>query len=387
MPRTKLDENGKELPKNLTYDTERKLYYLTMSLKNSETKKRIKTTKTFKTKQDATKELKIFEGKRADSACIVPSKTNLKNWLEYWLNNVKYPNCAETTIFTYKKIIDKHIIPILGNIKLQEFKQNHYYSYIKEITENKNLVKRTHKKHYVLLKDAFNVAVQEGYIKQNPLAFVQPPKVDKKEKNIYNVEEYKHLLSIVKGDRMEIAIRLAGTLGLRREEICGLKWKHVNFNNNQITITEVKTQAGGAIVKKGTKTTSSRRVLTMPDEIRNLLLHVSNNTFDNVKSTFDFKTIYNNDDYVISWSDGRPFRPNYISQLFKEIIDKNNLKKITFHDLRHTFASIAHDEGASIYDISKTLGHSSISTTSSIYTHQFDKAQTKAINIVSEAVK
>ena len=80
-------------------------------------------------------------------------------------------------------------------------------------------------------------------------------------------------------------------------------------------------------------------------------------------------------------SDGKPYRPNYISELFTQFIERNNLPKIALHELRHTFALLSNHIGASEYDISKALGHSSLATTKKIYTHLFDKKQTEAMNL------
>ena len=76
---------------------------------------------------------------------------------------------------------------------------------------------------------------------------------------------------------------------------------------------------------------------------------------------------YKDEGYIISWENGEPYRPNYLSDLFKKLIDDNNLPPLRLHDLRHTFASIANDLEIGIYDISKALGHSQVATTSNIY--------------------
>jgi integrase len=93
---------------------------------------------------------------------------------------------------------------------------------------------------------------------------------------------------------------------------------------------------------------------------------------------------YINKGYVIAWEDGKPYRPNYLSDLFKKIIDDNKLPYLKLHDLRHTFASVANDLGVSLFDISKALGHSQVGTTSGIYTHTFDKTHKKAISKIAD---
>jgi len=100
---------------------------------------------------------------------------------------------------------------------------------------------------------------------------VEPIKVQKNEKNFYNIEQLKPLFALVHNDRMEIVVKLAGMLGLRREEIAGLKWDNVDFESSIITIAEARTQAGKKTIEKGTKNSFSHRSLHAPEEIIDLL--------------------------------------------------------------------------------------------------------------------
>ncbi len=91
-------------------------------------------------------------------------------------------------------------------------------------------------------------------------------------------------------------------------------------------------------------------------------------------------------DYVVRMKNGKPFRPNYISDAFTRHLKKHNMKRIGFHDLRHSYASIAAHSGASIQDVSSALGHANISITSNIYTHEFDQVKTKATDTVTASI-
>jgi len=86
-----------------------------------------------------------------------------------------------------------------------------------------------------------------------------------------------------------------------------------------------------------------------------------------------FGDLYDTGDYVIVNEQGKPIRPNYVSELFKVFIKENDLPPITLHGLRHSFASIANAKGVTLYDIGKALGHSTPSTTGKIYTHLLDQ--------------
>ncbi len=351
--------------KNIAFDDEKRLFYVTMDYGKDSNGKRVKTTKTFEKKKDAQIALKNFEADKTKGTLVFPSTLTLENWLLYWLNDIKSIKCEETTLYGYRNIIDNHLIPGLGSYKLQELNQTIINKYFKS-KKDAGLSNNTIRKHYDLLKDALKHAVNEDKILRNPLDRIEAIKKQKNEMNFYTAEQLKTLFSIVENDRMEIVVKLAGMLALRREEIAGLKWQNIDFENKIITISEARTQAGKKTVEKGTKNRSSHRILHVPDEILNLLTRIKA-TQESQKDLLEDG--YIDRGYVMAWENGEPYRPNYLSDLFKKIIDDNNLPPLRLHDARHSFASIANDLGINLYDISKTLGHSQVGTTSQIYSY------------------
>lgn len=97
----------------------------------------------------------------------------------------------------------------------------------------------------------------------------------------------------------------------------------------------------------------------------------------------EYKNAYDNNDYVIVMEDGKPFRPNYLSELFSKFLADNDLPKIVLHELWHTFASLSNQAGIPAYNIGKVLGHSTLATTQKIYTHLLDRAHTQAVEGVA----
>ncbi|MCX7748699.1 MAG: tyrosine-type recombinase/integrase [Clostridia bacterium] len=346
------------------------------------TGKRVKTTKTFEKKKDAQAALKNFEADKTKGTLVFPSTITVENWLTYWLNDIKSIQCEETTLYGYRNIINNHLINCLGSYKLQELSPSIINKYFKKKKEE-GLSNNTIRKHYDLLKDVLKHAVNEDKVLKNPLDKIEPIKTQKNEMNFYSIEQLKTLFTVVENDRMEIVVKLAGMLGLRREEIAGLKWLNIDLENKIVTIAEARTQAGKKTIEKGTKNRSSHRILHIPDEIVSLLKGIKDKQ-DQQKDLLG--DAYMDEGYIMAWENGEPYRPNYLSDLFKKIIDDNKLPPLRLHDLRHTFASIANDLGINLYDISKALGHSQVGTTSQIYTHMFDKTQKKAISKIADVI-
>jgi integrase len=293
------------------------------------------------------------------------------------------PRLQETTIYGYEGIIRRYINPNLGNIAIQSIKPMMIQKYYSNMMK-KGLSPNTVIKHHNLLKTAFKFAVKQEMLFSNPIDRVEPPKKIIKEAKVYNIEQLQKLLSLSKNTRMEIIIKLCAYLGLRREEACGLKWSDIDLDEKTIYIRSARTSAGSNTVLKGTKNYSSTRMLHIAEHLYNALQKEKAKQNENAEF---FCNDYIKSDYVLVMSDGKPYRPNYISELFTEFIERNNLPKIVLHELRHTFASLLNHIGASEYDISKTLGHSSPATTKKIYTHLFDKKQTVAVEAVVNIIR
>lgn len=168
---------------------------------------------------------------------------------------------------------------------------------------------------------------------------------------------------------MEVLIKLAGLLGLRREEIMGLTWDHVDFGQKIIKIAEARTMAGTEVIVKDPKTSTSVRTLYMPPDIEDVLQREGEKQ---LRYKQELGSSYQDSGYVFTHEDGRPVRPNYATELFTKFVKDNGLPTLTLHGLRHSFASIANSKGIPLFDIGKALGHSSTATTSKIYAHLLD---------------
>lgn len=362
----------KSVEKNIAYDDVKKLYYVNLNFGKDENGKRIKTTKTFKNKTDARKELRIFEANKATNQLVKPTQTTLGSWLDYWLGNIVKINCQETTFYGYNRIVQNHIKPRLGNVPLQELTpqmiQNYYTSLMRN--NEKTLAPNTIVKHHAIFKTTLDIAVKQDILFRNPVDRVVAPKKNKSEISFYNTEQVKRLLKLVEGDRLEIIVKLAIYLGLRREEIMGLRWEDIDFEKRLLYITSVRTMAGSKVIVKKPKNDTSERSLYISDSLNEILIKEYNKQTENKKA---FGNSYCDSGYVVVKEDGTTYRPNYISGLFRKFIIDNKLPGITLHGLRHTFASLANSSDISMKEISKALGHSTISTTDLIYTHIFDE--------------
>ena len=379
----------KAVERNIAYDDQRKLYYVTMELGRDENGKRIKQYRTFPTLAAARNGLRDFhaglERERELERKLAPAQElDLSHWLEYWMDSIVRPNRAETTVYAYQKIIDNHIDPALGTVPLKRLTPKMVQEYYTEIQRANGLSSNTMRRHHDLLSSALRSAVRQDVIPASPMERVEPPRVRTTESYFYNNQELKLLYQKIEGNILELAVKLAGSLGMRREEICGLKWENVDLQRHLVLIREARTAYGATIVQKETKNRSSVRTLYLPDEV--YLLLEQEQARQQQERCLQSPT-YNPTDHVILDAKGVPYSPNALSLAFTRFVKKNDLPRLTFHGLRHTFATIASCQGASLFDIGKALGHSTPATTGRIYTHLVDRTHEELVQRVSDALK
>ena len=342
--------------------------------------RRIRKYRTFDTKRDATRAFNEHKVKMDKGTQVLPSEYTFAQWLDYWYKDIILPQIEETTAYGYRGMIENYLKPQLGEIRLQKLTARDIQQYYTWLMDEKKLSPNTVIKHHNLLTNTLNAAERQEYITKNPMRAVSPPKKRQREAKFYTPEQLGILLAKAVGTRLELPVFICAYLGLRRGELCGLRWSDVDLEHQTITIENTRTQAGKKEIEKGTKTASSTRTLYLPETLCDMLKAAKEHQ---QQCRAEYKNAYDDNDYVVVMEDGRPFRPNYLSELFGKFLANNDLPKIVLHELRHTFASLSNQAGIPAYNIGKALGHSTPATTQKIYTHLLDQTHTQAVEGVA----
>lgn len=342
--------------------------------------RRVRKYRTFDTKRDATRAFNEHKVKMDKGTQVLPSEYTFAQWLDYWYKDIILPQIEETTAYGYRGMIENYLKPQLGEIRLQKLTARDIQQYYTWLMGEKELSPNTVIKHHNLLTNTLNAAERQEYITKNPMRAVSPPKKRQREAKFYTPEQLGILLDKAVGTRLELPVFICAYLGLRRGELCGLRWSDVDLEHKTITIENTRTQAGKKEIEKGTKTASSTRTLYLPDTLCDMLKAAREHQ---QACRAEYKNAYDDNDYVVVMEDGRPFRPNYLSELFGKFLADNDLPKIVLHELRHTFASLSNQAGIPAYNIGKALGHSTPATTQKIYTHLLDQTHTQAVEGVA----
>ena len=373
----------KTVERNISYDDQRKIYYVSMDLGKDESGRRMKRYQTYGTLYAARMGLRRFLMHREEELRTPRHDMTLGDWLESWMENIVRPTRAETTVYGYQKIIDNHLLPALGDIPLLKLTPMDIQQYYIQVQQNANLSGNTLRRHHNLLSSSLRSAVRQDKLLVSPMDKVEPPRARQKEASYYRPEELKRLYTLVEGHPLELCTKLAGSFGMRREEICGLKWERVDYQRQLLFIREARTAFGATIVQKETKTRSSVRTLFLSDDMARLLRKEQ----ERQKELYRSGRLREPSQFVVLDHKGYPYSPNALSLAFTRFVKKNGLPRVTLHGLRHSFATVASFQGVPLFDIGKALGHSTPATTGKIYTHLVDHTHEETLMKVSDALK
>lgn len=293
-------------------------------------------------------------------------------YLEHWLEIAK-STIQLTTYSSYAGMCKSPIIPYFKSkkIKLVDLKprdiQDFYTLQLKRVKASTVI-------HYhAVIHKALKYAVKIDVIPVNPASKIERPRQDRFIGSFYDSNEVNQLFEVAKGTNLEIPVLLGAFYGLRRSEVIGLKWSAIDFNNNTLIVKHTVTSFtidGKHIIhaSDSTKNKSSMRTLPLVPAFKEKLLAAKEQQAINRKLC---GRSYSKDylDYICVNELGVRLRPNYITDGFPRLLMEHGLRRIRFHDLRHSCASLLLANNVPMKQIQDWLGHSDFATTANIYAH------------------
>ena len=378
-PGTNSISEGQVLSTPYPYDLQEKndFYYIVLSYRDADGKRKTKWEATgLSVKRNKKKaEALLLERRRNFMVPTAPAEIRLDDdilfsdfmlkWLEVTKSSIQI-----TTYASYQGMVERIIAPYFRKrgIKLVDLKatdlQDFYTKQLERVKANSVI-------HYhANIHKALKYAVKIDLIPTNPADKVERPKKNEFKGSYYSAEEIHALTEIAEGTKLEIPVLLASFYRLRRSEVLGLKWDAIDFEENTLEIKHIVTQAsidGKKVLVQAdrAKTKSSLRTLPLVPPIRDrlLMLKGQQDTYRRLCGKS-----YNRDylGYLCVDEIGNII---YVSEQFPKLLEKNGLRPIRFHDLRHSCASLLLANGVPMKQIQEWLGHSDFSTTANIYAH------------------
>jgi len=254
--------------------------------------------------------------------------------------------------------------------------------------KDKKLSSMTIRHHHRLISAMLTTAVQWQLIMSNPCERVKPPKVERKEARYYNIDEVNRLLELLENETIKYRamIHIVIFCGLRLGEVTNLEWSDVDFEEKTITISkQLQYLPGQGIYElESAKTESGNRTIYIPSTLVELLQEYKE-WQDEEKAKWGNKWIEANK--LFTQENGKPIFPYSPSQWFNKFIRRNNLPPLTFHQLRHTNASLLIGQGVDVATVSKRLGHADKSVTLKTYAHAIKEHDREAADTLGNLLK
>ena len=300
--------------------------------------------------------------KEYDKRQVIPIDKiyTVSEWSLRWLELYKKDKCSAEMYDQYNHIIVKYINKNIGHLKLSAVKPAHIAEMMNKYTDKSESFG---KKIMLTLRGIFETAIDNDFCSKNPAKNIKPEFVKAKEKEIFTEREIEIIEEFCFAERSNISDAFVTLLhtGLRREELLGLKYSDVDFETSTIKIDRaVVYETGGKILKDELKTESSRRVIPM---------------FPKVKKIFETKPRIS--EFIFPIETGEFQSPNGFSGTYNRLLkrinrnntEENQIRELSPHCCRHTFASRLSNKGVDIKIIQVILGHADISMTGNRYTH------------------
>ncbi len=302
-------------------------------------------------------------------------KYTVSQWMEEWFENVCKIKVRPSSHQTYRGYIDHHIAPYIGKIPIEKLSTMDLQKLCKKLMDKgrveriesekqpKGLSAKTVRNIIQVISSAMDFAVAQRIISINPCDAVALPKVEKKEMQTIPAEQLQAFLAEAKATGVYEMYYIELATGLRRGELLGLKWQDIDWENGIITVRRQIARINGEITEAPLKTKNSYRTVTISPQAVEVLKQQKEKT---------------NSEYVFPSPTGGPISPDSVNNMLKRVLARAGIPKVRFHDLRHTFATVALQNGVDIKTVSGMLGHFSAGFTLDTYAHVTTAAQREA---------
>ncbi len=340
--------------------------------------------------KEVQKQAMLFEEK-----CLkgqITANVKFETFAEQWFEEYAKLNLRHTSYERMRQLTQR-VYPAIGHLRLDKITGRHVQQFINDLALNgksmktgKPLSRKTAIHHLSFISDVFSYAVKMDMLSENPCRKVTVPKGEKKEKEIYTLEEIEELFRLLETAPLKYRtfFTLAIYSGFRRGELLGLEWKDIDWEHNVISVRRTSNYtADKGIYTDTTKTKKSQRSLKFPPMVMDLLKEYKSEQ-DEEKVKLGSKWI--DYDRLFVKYDGRPMNNNTPYFWFTEFCKENNFRFCDIHSMRHFYASALINEGVDAAAVSGALGHSVISTTTSIYCHAFQQAQARAGDAIASVL-
>ena len=334
-------------------------------------------------KSDAEKLLRERLAAIENGGYVPRDRETVADFLKRWLKihaATKTPKTREG----YQGNINRYINPAIGRVELQKLAPTQIQGMYAPLLE-RGLSNRTVLHAHRVLHKALADGVKWGVLVRNPADATTPPRAEEEEMKMWDIPTINLFRKVASDHRFQDFYQLALLTGMRRSELCGLKWESVDLVAGRLSVVRTRQRVAKtdpaedepktAMMVGAPKTRRSRRSIALSPQTVDLLHSIRGKQ---LAQQLEAGPVWENTDYVLTQPDGRPMNPNQVTKEFKAIVGKAGLPHLTLHGLRHANATLLLVAGVSPKVVSERLGHSNIAITMDTYSHVIPGLQEEA---------
>ncbi|MPZ99500.1 MAG: tyrosine-type recombinase/integrase [Dehalococcoidia bacterium] len=327
--------------------------------------KRLRRKVVAKTKAEAAS--RIAQVRREVDAGLNPQagKLTVGAWLDTWLRDEAAPTVRPRTLVQYQTIVRLHLRPALGHIKLRALTPSQIRKYEADKVAG-GLSPRSVQNHHIVLRRALEVATRYQYVDRNVARLVSAPRAERHESRPLTRDEATRLLTAAAGHPLEALFVLAASTGMRRAEVLGLTWQHVDLDAGTVRVEKTLVRYDGAYHLDPPKTAQSRRTVVIPGGVVDALRAHRQRQTDAAVAAEVWGNAWG---LVFTDAIGRPVSERRVHSEFWALLDRAQVRRVRFHDLRHGAATFLLAQGVPMKVVQSILGHAQIAITADLYSH------------------
>jgi len=324
------------------------------------------------------KALPIYDGSLVPAA----AKLTTGEFLANWVTKKHKTSIAATTYRRYLSLINIHIIPALGAIKLQAITKNHVNALILQMRENGQSA-RSQQQARAVLSAAFESAMEDDLVASNPVGKSRTITLDKSQIHPFSLPEVQTLLSKTDDEQMQARVRVAVLYALRQGEALGLQWNDIDFEKKTIFVWQQIQKIEGKYQFVKLKSEDSIRTLELDDET---LAVLKAHKIKQNKDRLALGDKWEDQNLVFTTAIGKPIDCKTDYRRWHRALANAGLPIKRLHDARHTAATLLFDQGVDIEVIRRFMGHSSVLLTSKTYVHHSARQLKGVAQVISSMV-
>jgi integrase len=349
----------------------------------------------FKTRKEAARWLTTALGQVDQGGFVAPTRELVGEYLLGWLAGIR-SSLRPSTYESYERLCRRHLIPKIGHLYLHQLGPGHLSALYAELHTagrldgSGGLSARTVQYLHVVLSKALSDAVAEGRLPRNPATLKtvreRLPKSTGHDMATWTAGQLTSFLEGLAGDRLEVPVLVAATTGMRRGEVLGLRWSDLDLDAGRLAVRQTLSaprdpDTGRHVPIFGEpKTKRGRRSVPLPARtVAALRGHRKAQAAERLLVGPD----YQDHGLVFAEPDGGPVHPDRFRVRFEHRVARSGLPPIRFHDLRHTYATLALQAGVHGKVVSGILGHANIGITLDTYSHAIPAMEESAAETVA----